>query len=146
MKLTDLNAGEVVELKNQEEIDAIVKIADDLGLRWHSGNEYTGFKMPIYYEKCYINFALGTYCHEDAVKGKNYKVYPASLFIKEPQTLTFHFKKYEFDGKFVETLYYINEGEIKKISVSYYRIYKEKWNIIASDGYSYKENLYIMEE
>ena len=146
MKLTDLNLGEVVELKNQEEIDAIVKIADDLGLRWHSGSKYTGFKMPVFYDKCYINILDGIYCDENTAKLRNYKVYPASLFIKEPEVLTFRFKKYEFDGKFVETLYYINEGEIKKISVSYYRIYKEKWNIIASDGYSYKENLYIMEE
>lgn len=146
MKLTDLNVGEVVELKNQEEIDAIVKIADDLGFKWWSGCPYTGFKMPYNADKCYINIRDGCYCDENVVKVKHYKVYPASLFIKEPETLTFRFKKYEFDGKFVETLYYINEGEIKKIPVSYYRIYKEKWNIISSDGCSYKENLYIMEE
>ena len=143
MKLTDLNLGEVVECNNQEEIDAIVKIADDLGLRWQNGDRYNGFEMPVSFDnKCYINFSAGIYSR----KAKNYKVYPASLFIKEPETLTFRFKKYEFDGKFVETLYYINEGEIKKIPVSYYRIYKEKWNIISSDGCSYKENLYIMEE
>lgn len=146
MKLTDLNAGEVVELKNQEEIDAIVKIADDLGLRWYNGNEYTGFKMPTFYEKCYINFAHGAYCDENVVKIKHYKVYPASLFIKEPEVITFRFKKYEFDGKFVETLYYINEGEIRKISVSFFKVHKVKWSVVGSDGQSYNKNLYIMEE